>query len=152
MNGVTVIRECTTTSYMGYIMMIIVIIITFVMSYGLMKIGEGLFNKTGNDFYGKAGAVLALSIFLSGTITSLKYVPEIDEFQKPTGKYKVVVNSDVDMNEFQSKYDIIDYNDGVYTVKPKDNISQSSSNFQEKTTYESTTEINGKVYKIIPIE
>ncbi len=83
---------------------------------------------------------------------SFEYIPEIDEFQKPTGKYEVVVNSDVDMNEFQSKYDIIDYNDGVYTVKPKGNISQSSSNFQEKTTYESTTEINGKVYKIIPIE
>lgn len=92
MGGVTVIRECTTTSYMGYIMMIIAIIITFVMSCGLMKIGEGLFNKTGNDFYDKAGAVLALSIFLSGTIMSIECVPKIDEFQKPTFRRKLHTN------------------------------------------------------------
>ncbi len=63
MGGVTVIRECTTTSYMGYIMMIIAMIITAVGSYGLNRIGESLSLKTGNDFYDKAGAFLAVFIF-----------------------------------------------------------------------------------------
>lgn len=38
-----------------------------------------------------------------------------------TGKYKVAVAADVDMNEFQERYEIISYENGVYTIKVKGN-------------------------------
>lgn len=38
-----------------------------------------------------------------------------------TGKYEVIVAADVDMNEFQERYEIIDFKNGVYTIKVKEN-------------------------------
>lgn len=41
-------------------------------------------------------------------------------FQEPNGKYRVAVDDEVDMDEFQCIYEIVDYKDGVYTIKNKD--------------------------------
>lgn len=38
-----------------------------------------------------------------------------------TGMYEVTVTDSVDMNEFQECYDIIDYENGVYIIKIKEN-------------------------------
>lgn len=38
------------------------------------------------------------------------------DFQEPNGKYRVVVTNEVDMDEFQRTYEIVDYKDGVYTI------------------------------------
>lgn len=56
------------------------------------------------------------------------------------------------MNVFHNKYDIIDYNNGVYTVKPKDSVPQPPLNIHKETTEEATTKIDGQIYKITPIE
>lgn len=41
--------------------------------------------------------------------------------KKPTGEYKVIVTAEADMTEFQDTYEIVDYKDGVYTIKAKSN-------------------------------
>jgi len=41
----------------------------------------------------------------------------VDYFKVPNGSYRVTVTEEVDMTEFQDTYEIIDYKDGVYTIK-----------------------------------
>lgn len=152
MDGVTIIKECTVMSTMGYIMMVVAFIVTMTLSVVSYKVGDVLEYKTGDDIYGRVGASFALAFLLGGIFITLRVVPDLDEFQKPNGEYDVTVSSNVDMNVFQSKYDIIDYNNGVYTVKPKDSVPQPPLNTRKETTEEATTEIDGKIYKITPIE
>ena len=54
---------------------------------------------------------LGLSIFLSWTV--------IDETTNPTPIYKVLVSDSVSMNEFYSKYEILNVEGKIYTIKPK---------------------------------
>lgn len=152
MDGVTIIKECTVTSTMGYIMTVVAFIVTMTLSVVSYKVGDDLEYKTGDDIYGRVGIFFALVFGLGGTFITLGVLPDLDEFQKPNGEYDVTVSSNVDMNVFQSKYDIIDYNNGVYTVKPKDSVPQPPLNTHKETTEEATTEIDGKIYKITPIE
>ena len=152
MDGVTIIKECTETSTMGYIMTVVAFIITMTLSVLSYKVGNVLEYKTSDYIYGRVGSFFALVFLLGGTFITLRVVPDLDKFQKPNGEYDVTVSSNVDMNVFQSKYDIIDYNNGVYTVKPKDSVPQPSLNTHKETTEETTIEINGQIYKITPIE
>lgn len=39
---------------------------------------------------------------------------------EPTDTYRVVITSETNIQEFQNAFDIIDYDGGVYTVKPKE--------------------------------
>ena len=43
----------------------------------------------------------------------------------PNGLYRVTVTAETDMTEFQDTYEIVDYKDGVYTIKPKENINEN---------------------------
>lgn len=42
-----------------------------------------------------------------------------DYFKVPNGLYRVTVTAETDMTEFQDTYEIVDYKDGVYTVRMK---------------------------------
>ena len=42
-----------------------------------------------------------------------------DYFKVPNGLYRVTVTVETDMTEFQDTYEIVDYKDGVYTVRMK---------------------------------
>ena len=48
-----------------------------------------------------------------------------DYFKVPNGLYRVTVTAEADMTEFQDTYEIVDYKDGVYTIKPKENINEN---------------------------
>lgn len=120
-DGITLIKECTETSIVGYIMMIIALLTTIALSFASDKIGCILSEATCNNIYERAGSALALVIVLSGIFITLQIIPDLDKFQESNGKYEVVISSDIDMTEFQSRYDIIDYNDGKYTIKIKEN-------------------------------
>lgn len=151
MDGVTIIKECTVTSTMGYIMMVVAFIVTMTLSFVSYKVGDVLEYKTSNNVYGRVGAFWALVFLLGGTFVTLKVVPDLDEFQKPNGELKAVVFDTVDMNVFQEKYEIINFENGVYTVKSKGNVPDDF-NKNENIQEENTTEINGQIYKITPIE
>ena len=115
MDGVILIEECTETSDMGYIMMIVSLVITTVLSLGAYKISE-VFEEKCKDTAKRFVAALALTFLISGIFITLKVVPDLDTFQEPNGKYKVTVSSNVDMNEFQNRYKIIDFENDIYTV------------------------------------
>lgn len=42
-----------------------------------------------------------------------------DYFKVPNGLYRITVTAETDMTEFQDTYEIVDYKDGVYTVRMK---------------------------------
>lgn len=48
-----------------------------------------------------------------------------DYFKVPNGLYRVTVTAEADMTEFQDTYEIVDYKDGVYTIKPKENTNEN---------------------------
>ena len=48
-----------------------------------------------------------------------------DYFKVPNGLYRVTVTAEADMTEFQDTYEIEDYKDGVYTIKPKENTIEN---------------------------
>lgn len=54
---------------------------------------------------------LVISIFLSWTV--------INETINPTPIYKVLVSDSVSMNEFYSKYEILNVDGKIYTIEPK---------------------------------
>jgi len=118
-DGVTIIKECTDNSAICAIM-IIPSMVAAALGTGIIKIAEKLVHNK----------IIATIVTVSGLaftlicVVMMFLITQMDKFQKPNGKYEVTVSSDVDMNEFQSKYDIIDFKNGVYTVKPKDNVSE----------------------------
>lgn len=62
------------------------------------------------------GAIISLvfvgiGIFLSWVV--------FDETIKPTPTYKVLVSDSVSMNEFYSKYEILNVDGKIYTIEPK---------------------------------
>lgn len=149
MDGVTIIRECSEISSTVDEIMIIVTMIAGALAIGIIEIVEKLVRNKAIKVIAPVLSITLLIIFL---IISYFILAHMDRFQEPNGKYEVTVSSNVDMNEFQSRYEIIDFDNGVYTVKPKDNVPQQPISAQEENTEEVTTEINGKIYKIIPIE
>lgn len=151
MDGVTLIKECMETSNTTEIIALVIIICAFSLGTLLITLGNYLFNKTGDNAYGIAGLVLSAVIVLTGLLTATRVIPNMEQFQVSNGEYEVVVRDNVDMNEFQRRYDIVDFENGVYTIKFKDNAPQLSDTHNEATE-EATTEINGKVYIITPIE
>ena len=68
------------------------------------------------------GSLICILVGTVGTVIGLGIFSRVDYFniQEPNGKYRVVVTNEVDMDEFQRTYDIVDYKDGVYTIKNKD--------------------------------
>ena len=48
-----------------------------------------------------------------------------DYFKVPNGLYRVTVTAEADMTEFQDTYEIEDYKDRVYTIKPKENTYEN---------------------------
>ncbi|MCM1524752.1 MAG: hypothetical protein NC120_09875 [Ruminococcus sp.] len=119
MDGVTLIKECTETSSTAKIIVLVIIICAFLLGALLIKLGDFLFDKTGNNAYGIAGLVLSAVIVLTGLLAATKVIPNMEQFQVSNGEYEVVVSNDVDMTEFQRKYEIVDYDNGKYIIAEK---------------------------------
>ncbi len=120
MDGVTFIKECMQLSTTGLIMTYISTLITAAFSLALVKIGYVLDNKTLENIHGLIGSILALVVAVIGTIITLKVIPNVDKCQEPNGKYEVVISGNIDMSEFQNRYDIINYKNGKYIIKIKE--------------------------------
>lgn len=142
MDGVTIIKECTELSNKGIIFMLL---FAFVVAFIAFTFGYVLTYKKKST-----KVILFCGTIILGTFIEKYFI--IDKCEEPNGEYDVTVSSNVDMNVFHNKYDIIDYNNGVYTVKPKDSVPQPPLNIHKETTEEATTKIDGQIYKITPIE
>lgn len=61
--------------------------------------------------------IISVLFIMGSTLYELLYDPL--HLKSPTGEYKVITTQDVSMTEFQDTYEIVDYKDGVYTVRMK---------------------------------
>ena len=112
MDGVTIIEECRGLPFgIGIIIIIIVLLIGTV---GL-KVFDWFYDEDN-----VIGMIITAAIVLTSVVSPLYLVNKIEAFTEPNGKLRVVVSDTVDMNAFQEKYEIINFENGVYTVKPKD--------------------------------
>ncbi len=127
MNGVVLIKEIMTLSIAGALVVFCAELIAVAFACGgtILHIkGRSYFSAwrkiTGMiiSFVGLFLLILLLGLYKSNLIIS---IAEELGLADHTGTYKVAVIADVDMNEFQERYEIINYENGVYTIKVKEN-------------------------------
>lgn len=125
MNGVIFIKEVMNVSILGNILigaiMLVLTVITFV---GFKLCVDGYRNFC--DGMKVTGFVISVVCFVlacsfSIFISSENLISYADNLglAESTGKYEVTITAETDMNEFQERYDIIDYENGVFTIKLK---------------------------------
>lgn len=51
-----------------------------------------------------------------GKLLCDKLFGSVNGYFKPTEKYRVTVEDNVDLDEFYTRYDVLEYKDGIYTV------------------------------------
>ena len=75
----------------------------------------------------KKPKVVILEFIIVAILAFATYEFIIDplNFEKPTEEYRVITTQDVNMTEFQDTYEIVDYKDGVYTIKPQKNTNEN---------------------------
>lgn len=127
MEGVTLIKEYTKLSGIGFVLklviIIIILVITMALSYVICIGGIALSKKKDSSIYWIIGLILTLVVWLTFHVATEsvdihRFIPE--KFQEPIGEYEVVLDNDVDMNEFYKRYEIIDFEDGKYIIKFKE--------------------------------
>lgn len=125
MNGVILINEIMMLSTVGSLVLVVVLFVFYVISLGGANLyinGRRCFS-TWRENVGLsisfAGIALLIALWVSFRCNLI--IPIADEFglAEHTGTYEVSVTADTDMNEFQERYEIIDYENGVYTIKIK---------------------------------
>lgn len=125
--GVVLIKEAVGISHIGLCIFGVMILIT-----AAMMIGGAKLHIDGYHDFSDSKRIFGFIISLVGLIllASLGFFVSSDFFinflddlklTDHTGMYEVTVTDSVDMNEFQECYDIIKYENGVYTIKIKEN-------------------------------
>lgn len=122
MNGVTFVKEAMDISSAGIYIVFGTILGLFAASVGGVKLYlDGLRSFSGVKRV--SGVVVSIASIVLMIIVGLLYdtgsiVPLFDKIGlAECSGYEVTVAADVDMNEFQNHYDIVKYEDGIYTVK-----------------------------------
>lgn len=125
--GVVLIKEVVDISLMGVCIFVVVILIAAAMMYGGAKLhinGHHDFSDN-KKIFGIIISLVGLILYASiGFFVSRDFfINFLDDLKLTdhTGMYEVTVTDSVDMNEFQECYDIIKYENGVYTIKIKEN-------------------------------
>ena len=127
MNGVIPIKEIMSLSISAMFIFVGIELIAIAMSFGGIALhikGRRYFSiwrKNVGTIISFGGIIILL--FLLGSYKSNLIIPFAEELglTDHTGKYEVIVTDDADMNEFQDCYEIIDCENGVYTIKVKEN-------------------------------
>lgn len=114
-DGVILVEEMKSIPDEWYIKGIIVLVAGLMVTITGMKI-----NNEASVISGVASLICIL-VSIAAIVISLGIFSSADYFniQEPNGKYRVVVTDAVDMDEFQHTYEIVDYENGVYTIKLK---------------------------------
>ena len=64
--------------------------------------------------------VLGVALLVTAGAFAKGEIIGVDYFKVPNGLYRVTVTAEADMTEFQDTYEIVDYKDGVYTIKVRE--------------------------------
>lgn len=127
MNGVISIKEIISLSISAMFIFVGIELIAIVMSFGgiVLHIKGRRYFSTRRKIVGTIISFdgIIILLLLIGFSKSNLIIPFAEELglTDHTGKYEVIVTNDADMNEFQERYEIIDYKNGVYTIKVKEN-------------------------------
>lgn len=118
-DGVILIEECTSLSTLWLAVLIIVaaapMAIMIIVTIVLMII-KGV--KVYTELYEEKMQTIYIFCLLWGCmIAGLLCTSLFEPLYKPDGRYVVAVTEDTDMNEFAEKYEILDYEDGKYTIR-----------------------------------
>lgn len=125
-NGVIFLNEVLVLSVVGSCILGAFVIIATAMMFGGAALSINGYRdfSDGEKIFGIIVCLIgiALSVSLSVLLRSneITYVFDNWGLTDHTGKYEVTTTVDVDMNEFQERYEIIDYENGVYTIKVKE--------------------------------
>ena len=130
MNGVVLIKEILSLSATAWLVLNDIRSIAVVMSFG----GNAIFISGRYNFSKrkvKVGVIITvigwtILLFFFSVKNFIMPVAELLGFTESTGKYEVIVTDEVDMGEFQERYEILDYENGVYTIKLKENSYERS--------------------------
>lgn len=130
MDGVILIEKITKMSTLANILIGVALIVCVIMVFGGCRLVT-----TTSRYCAQPDAVkgvgialtligLALMATLSMTMSNNKQFKQLLSsvdwgLLEYTDEYRVTVTDDVDMNEFTSKYEIIDYDDGTYIIKAR---------------------------------
>lgn len=126
MNGVVLIKEIVTLSIVGSLAFFCAELIVIALAYGgvILHIkGRSYFSawrRITGLIISFVGICLVMSLMVAYKSDLIISIAEELGLADHTGKYKVAVAADVDMNEFQERYEIIDFKNGVYTIKVKE--------------------------------
>lgn len=126
MDGVIFIKEVVVISLVGNTLLAVILIALTAMIYGGIRVhingcrnccdGEKIFGFIMSMVGVVLGCFLLILMCSDEVITPLFNSFGLTDH---TGKYEVTLTANVDMNEFQERYEIIDYENGVYTIKVK---------------------------------
>lgn len=126
MDGVVFIEEVISFTVFGAILLAAITIVLFAMlAGGLRLFSEGNCNE---EYEKKFGGFILCIVSLILTMVFLtcyksdNFMPYCKKMglAENTGIYKVTVTDKADMNEFQERYEIIGYENGIYTIKEKE--------------------------------
>lgn len=126
-NGVVPIKEVVSLSILGSCLVGAIVIVLTVISFGGVKLyTDGL--RSFSDGMKILGVIMyivgtMLLIFFMVFINNKNFPYFVDSLElgltESTGEYEVTVTAEADMNEFHEQYEILDYKNGVYTIKLK---------------------------------
>lgn len=111
-DGVTIIEECRSIPFWEIIILIIIACL-------IVIVGAKVF-----DWFRHRDSIIGMILTANVEVVlvfTCMFAEEIPAFTEPNGKLRVVVSDTVDMNAFQEKYEIINFENGAYTVKSKGN-------------------------------
>lgn len=124
-NGVIFLKEVLVLSLKGSCILGAMVIIAVIIMFGGLRLcidGYRDFSD-GKKIFGVIICLIgiALSITFSAFFgnNDIAYFFDNWGLTYHTGEYEVTVTADIDMNEFQERYEIVDFENGVYTIKVK---------------------------------
>lgn len=116
-DGVILVEEMKSIPNEWYIKGIIVLVAALMVAITGIKINK--INEA--SVISGVASLICILLSIAGIVIGLGIFSSADYFniQEPNEKYRVVVTDAVDMDEFQHTYEIVDYENGVYTIKLK---------------------------------
>lgn len=121
MDGVFVRNEIMDFTVFGICVIgVVILVVSFFAISGAKFIAHGVFHDVKDIVGGFSMIAFALVIACAtGGLFNIREFCSDVGLLRGTGAYEVVLQNDVDMAEFHTQYEIIDYTNGVYTVKVK---------------------------------
>lgn len=130
MDGISVADTVITESKLGFWVTTGYIVVGILLVFGGIGVLAMTYSKVKNLFHAKIGCtsssimiIVGFSMLIGADKLLYGWLGSMEWAYEPTGEYKVTVAETVDMNEFYERYDVIALNEGVYTVRIREDVA-----------------------------